>query len=143
MTLGLNPKKGRVECPELLAWVRRRPCKACTQVELCLEAGVEFARSALAAWGLRPAPKDAPRVVQAHHWPPKGMGGARRRDDRVIPLCVWHHEEAQAYRIPSVRQDAWARETLLEFLDLASNEEVRAYAAALERWKERPAWIPL
>ena len=138
-----NPKRGRVECPELLTWVRRRPCKACNWVAHCLEEGVDPARSTLAAWGLRAAPKDAPKVVQAHHWPAKGMGGARCRDDRVIPLCLWHHEEAQTYRIRSHVQDAWVRETLLEFLDLASNEEVRAYMLALERWKERPAWIPM
>lgn len=120
------PKEGRVVCPAILAYVRQQQCRAC----------VEDAEQ-------RGYPRSSVRHgSEAHHWPAKGMGGARLRDDHVIPLCRRHHEEAQALRIPAATQDRWVRETVFDFLEECSVEALQEYFAALEVWKDRPLACP-
>jgi hypothetical protein len=118
-------KEGKLFCPELLTWIRRQRCIACREQ-----------REATGSLVLPPIGSDP------HHVEGKGMGGARCRDDRVIPLCRRHHEEAQAYRIPRSTQERWACETLFEFLEDSTVEEARAYFDALEVWKDRPLVCP-
>lgn len=119
------PKDGRLFCEEVLAWVRRQRCKACVEQSMMIH-GEDY--STLGA--------------EAHHYPPKGMGGAFYRDDFVIPLCRRHHEEAQAYKIPKATQERWVRETRFDFIEHCTVEELRAYFDALEVYKDRPLAIP-
>lgn len=120
-------KEGKVFCREILVWARKQDCKACVA-------------------SLRPIDGHAHGIIrtatEAHHFPPKGMGGATHRDDRVIPLCREHHEDAQAYRIPREQQERWVRDTLFEFLEGSTVEELRAYFDALEVYKDRPLAVP-
>lgn len=119
-------KDGVLVCASFLAYGRRQPCKAC----------VEEARA-------RGESGDAiPRGSDPHHFPAKGMGGATWRDDRIIPLCRRHHEQAQAYVIPRETQERWVAEVRSEFLEECSVEELRAYFDALEVWKDRPLAVP-
>jgi hypothetical protein len=113
-------KDGRVESDIFLQWVRRQPCAICEQQGA----------------GARPG-------SEAHHFPPKGMGGARCRDDRTIPLCRRHHEEAQAYRISSEAQQKLVEQTRSRFLEGCSPEELRVFCNDLHRWKTRPMMVPI
>lgn len=118
-------KARRVESTVVMGWTARRPCREGVEREL---AGV---------------PHQCEGPVHVHHWPPKGMGGGWRRDDRVIPLCLGHHAAAHRYEIPRERQERYARDNLLDFLDLASSEEVVIYMRDLDRFRVTPGWIPL
>lgn len=122
----LFPKEGRVVCQATLSYARRQRCRACVEDAELRGYSAEIVRPG----------------SEAHHWPAKGMGGARLRDDHVIPLCRRHHEEAQALRIPASTQDRWVRETVFDFLEESSVEELQEYFAALEVWKDRPLMCP-
>lgn len=119
----IHEKDGAVFCQAFLVWAKKRQCKACLE--------------AAALTGAR-----VPYGADAHHFPPKGMGGARRRDDRVIPLCPDHHALAQAYVIPRAKQERWVTETRSEFLEECTVDELHALVDALEVWKDRPMEIP-
>lgn len=120
-------KDGTLICRSFLAWVRRQPCKVCT-----LEHRI----------GVRLTP--ARPGAEAHHFPPKGMGGAFIRDDRTIPLCRRHHDQAQRYDVgfSSDQQKLWVDETRSAFLEECSVDELREYFEALEVWKDRPLAVP-
>ena len=51
--------------PDYLAWIRQRPCLLCGY----------------------------PTTTEAHHEPPKGMGGGRSNDYDAVPLCGAHHRK--------------------------------------------------
>jgi hypothetical protein len=118
-------KDGTLFCRAFLDWARRQPCLAC----------LEFKDPPLYGFNV-------PCASDPHHWPVRGMGGAHRRDDQVIPLCRRHHEQAQEYKIPRATQDRWVIETRSAFLDECTVEELRAYFEALEAWKDRPLAVP-
>lgn len=111
-------KEGRVESPAYLGWVRRQGCRVAEQH-----------RNRLGCQG----------PIDPHHVDGKGMGGARCRDDRTVPLCRIHHDEAHAR---GALLGAWADETLRRFLDGASDQEIGCYMADLRRWRSRPLAVP-
>ncbi len=126
----MTPKDGRLESPVYLSWVRRQRCRA---------------GEALEALG---GARDCMGRIDPHHVDHKGMGGARCRDDRTIPLCRMHHDYAHAHcgaatTVIPIDVERWVDETLRRFIEQAGAEEVRLYLKDLERWKERPlavAW---
>lgn len=120
----IDAKEGKLLCPDLLKWVRGKDCKAC--VEQIIKTGNGYLRL----------------PSEAHHFPPKGMGGATHRDDHVMPLCREHHDQAQRYVIPRETQERWVLETRSAFLEESTVEELRAYFDALEVWKDRPLACP-
>ncbi len=120
----ISAKDGRVESPTVLAWMRRQICRACHEQHL--REGT-------------PAPRPG---SDPHHVEGKGMGGARCRDDRVVPLCRLHHDQAHELgKDEGALLDYWAIEALARFLDEAGPDEVRSYLADLERWKNRPMMV--
>lgn len=121
--MSTHPKDGSIRCPEFLAWVRRQQCVECVE-------RLEVQRYRI------------PFESEAHHYPPKGMGGARIRDDHTMPLCRRHHEQAQTYQIAKATQERWIHETRSAFLEECSTDELTAYFAVLEAWKDRPLECP-
>jgi hypothetical protein len=101
-------KDGRFESPTVLAWCRRQPCRFC----------------------------GASGPSDPHHFPPKGMGGARINDTQVIPLCRWCHDRAQRYEAPLTRE--WQLlalcSTIFGFVNLASADEWDAFCSDRKRW---------
>lgn len=113
-------KEGKLFCRTFLDWVRRQRCIACIAEDASAAAGSD-----------------------AHHIDGKGMGGARLRDDRTIPLCRKHHDQAQRYEISADTQMAWVHHTRSRFLEECTPEELQAFTKDLLAWKERPlayAW---
>lgn len=131
----IQPGRGQLESRVVLAWTARGPCTCCVEFEAARSLGV-------VSIDCQVTPSPDPRAVQVHHYPHKGMGGAKGRDDRVVPLCAHHHDQAHRYFITREDQIEWTLENLARFLDQASTEEVQQYVRDLERWKERPRWIP-
>lgn len=130
-------KDGRLECPEILNWTRRQRCRV---IEMAMEE--ERSWMGIGVVGCR-------GPVDPHHVEGKGMGGARCRDDRVVPLCRKHHDQAHGLPseeiVPNVGFSflgILAIENLSRFLEDAGAGEVRAYVEALERWKQRPLAVP-
>lgn len=80
--------------------------------------------------------QDCIAPVQAHHFPVKGMGGARHRDDWVIPLCERHHGDCQAYRISAEEQWRMVHQVRSMFLEQATPEELSEYLLQLITWRE-------
>lgn len=102
-------KDRRVSSAAYLGVVRRVSCFACVDIY---------------------APRSVPSgraVSEAHHYPPKGAGGARLRDDRTIPLCRMHHDEAQRYVISRDTQERWVERMRSIFLEIATPEELRQF----------------
>lgn len=128
----MQPKDGRVDSPAFLGWVRRQPCRAGEMRDDCRKHWLGACRG----------------PIDPHHVDGKGMGGARCRDDRTVPLCRGHHDRAhESYSYPQDelsfdRCDRWADETLRRFLDGADPAEVRQYLTDLELWRTRPLTIP-
>lgn len=110
-----QPKPGRLESPTFLAWVRSQPCRAC------------FSRD-----------RNAQGPSEAHHFPPKGMGGGTIRDDHSMPLCRGHHDQAQQYKISRSLQQRWAHETRSLFLERASSVQLVKFFEDVLAWKRRP-----
>ena len=111
-------KDGKFVSETMLTWCRRRPCASC---------------------GSDP-PSDP------HHWPPKGMGGARHDDTSVIPLCRACHELAQRYAPPLTME--WQHFTvvraLFDFAHTATDKEWDAFAEERRRWYEsRTFMVPM
>lgn len=121
-------KDRQIACPAILGWVRRQRCIACVELEMEREGPTHFPRTKPGA--------------EAHHFPPKQMGGARLRDDWTIPLCRRHHEQAQTYEIPRETQRRWLNETRARFLDEASPAELEAYFRELIDERSFPPECP-
>lgn len=118
-------KEGRLESPAVLGWVRRQRCRVAEEAER------------------RGDRSGCVGPIDPHHVDHKGLGGARCRDDRVVPLCRLHHDAAHDHRDGVELMSVWADETRCRFLDRADPAEVRLYFSDLQRWKERPlavAW---
>lgn len=69
----------RLEDPPYLDWLRLRRCAECKRTGRIQR--------------LRTEP---------HHIDGKGMGGARCRDDRCVPLCHEHHMASEGRPVPGV-----------------------------------------
>ncbi len=121
----MQPKDGRVDSPAFLGWVRRQPCRV-----------AEEARKRGDAY-------KCGGPIDPHHVDGKGMGGARCRDDRTVPLCRVHHDATHAAGLnPDGLMSMLADETLRRFLDGADPADVRQYMIDLELWRTRPLAIP-
>jgi hypothetical protein len=116
-----KPKAGELILPAFLAFVRTLPCRV-----------ARYPNSHGKCSGR----------TEAHHWPPKRMGGGWTRDDRTIPLCTKHHADVGRGAYTDAMQDGWAAETRARFLDEAPWESVVAYVVALKAWRERPLAVP-
>lgn len=73
------PKAERVEDPDHLEWIRRRPCCFCD----------------------REAPSEAHHVIH------KGMGGANVRDDMTIPVCRGCHKRCHGETVVDHTARTW------------------------------------
>lgn len=106
------PKDGRFASKVFLAFAARQDCAGGGEQTLC------------------------DGRITVHHFPPKGMGGASKRDDRVVALCVRHHDDAQCYRIPKFVQAAWVDELRSRFMEQATATEMDAFVRDWKRWRD-------
>lgn len=88
----------------------------------------------------------APPPSAPHHWPPKGMGGAKIDDTRVVPVCLICHKRCHGERVMTamgLRPPITAAEnvaavdaTLRRFLREAPIEMLERFSVDLYRWRE-------
>lgn len=114
------PKLGHLHSEAFLEFVRSLPCAGC----------------------------NAPPPSEAHHWPPKGMGGAHVDDTKTFPVCgICHkrcHREVvtvdgkRLQPVSSEAQDRARAATLRRFIERSPAELFNKAAEDILEWKTRP-----